>query len=157
MAHDGHSMKGGIRVKTIPRLIPVLAIVAMLAIASPAFAGKGGGKHGGGRLGTGGLELKMVNDVNGNTLPNWGDSIRFNVNNTATTEPHVDVACKQDGVVVYGATTGYYASYPWPWTQVMTLSSGMWTGGAANCTATLSAYSGTNVTKLGVLPFTVNA
>jgi hypothetical protein len=131
----------------------------MLVLAGPAaFAGKGG--HGGGGKGgggTGGLELKMVIDVNGDTLPNWGDSIKFIVNNTATTEPHVDVVCKQGGVVVYGATTGYYATYPWPWTQVMTLSSGMWTGGAADCIATLSSYSGTTVTTLGKLPFHVNA
>jgi hypothetical protein len=57
--------------------------------------------------------------------------------------------------VVYGASTGYYASYPWPWTQNMTLSSQMWTGGSASCTAVLQAYSGTSVTTLGSLNFSV--
>jgi hypothetical protein len=95
----------------------------------------------------------MVSDANGNGLPNWGDTIRFDVSTTATTEPHVNLKCSQGGAVVYGASTGYYASYPWPWTQNMTLSSQMWTSGAAACTATLQAYSGTSVTTLGTLSF----
>jgi hypothetical protein len=141
-------------------LIPVLAIVAMLAIASPAFAGKGGGGkggHGGKTAPSGGLILNVVNDINLDTLPNWGESISFTVTSTATSEPHVSVVCKQNGVVVYGATTGYYPTYPWPWTQVMILSSQMWTGGEADCKATLYAYSGSTSTAIGGLAFTVYA
>lgn len=135
-------------------------MVAMLTIASPAFAGKGGGNNGrGGKGGTpsGGLILNVVNDANLNGLPNWGESISFTVTSTATAEPHVSVVCKQNGVVIYGATTGYYPTYPWPWTQVMILSSQMWTGGAADCQATLYAYSGSTSTAIGGLAFTVYA
>jgi len=128
----------------------------VLAVAPVAIAGRGGGKHGGGTTtGGGSLAVAMVSDLNHNASPNWGDTIRFNVSTTATTEPHVNLACSQNGVVVYGAATGYYASYPWPWTQNMTLSSGSWTGGPASCTATLSAYSGTSVTTLATLNFSV--
>jgi hypothetical protein len=141
-------------------MIAVLALAATAAGAAPKSGGKpsggggGGGKGGGGSTGgSGSLTLSVTNDVNGDGLPNWGDSITFNVTTTATTEPHVNVTCSQRGTVVYGASTGYYASYPWPWTQIMQLSSQSWTGGAASCTATLQAYSGTSVTTLGTLNF----
>jgi len=137
-----------------------IAILA-LAIAPVALAGKGGGggKHasGGTTAGSSTLTVAMVADANQNGLPNWGDTITFNVSTTATTEPHVNVTCYQNGVTVYGAATGYYASYPWPWTQNMALSSQSWTGGAASCTAVLQAYSGTSVTTLGTLSFSAGA
>ena len=69
----------------------------------------------------------------------------------------MNVTCYQNGVTVYGAATGYYASYPWPWTQNMTLSSQSWTQGAADCTAVLQAYSGTSISTLGTLNFHVDA
>lgn len=142
------------------------ALIALLVVglaAGTTFAAKpsggAGGHHGGGGTtgGSGTLTLAMVpgGDANGNGAPNWGDTITFTVSTTATTEPHVNVTCSQNGAVVYGASTGYYASYPWPWTQNMTLSSQMWTGGAASCTAVLQAYSGTSVTTLGTLNFQV--
>jgi len=130
-----------------------------LAIVPVAFAGKGGGHHGGGGTTSGGgsLTLSMVVDNNRNGLPNWGDTITFKVSTTATTEPHVNVTCYQGGVAVYGAATGYYASYPWPWTQNMSLSSQSWTGAPADCTAVLQAYSGTSVSTLATLNFHVDA
>ena len=149
--------------KSLVRRIGFAAAIAILvlALAPVALAGKkpgGGGKGGGGTsTGSSSLTVAMVTDANQNGLPNWGDAITFNVTTSATTEPHVDVSCSQGGVVVYGAATGFYASYPWPWTQIMTLSSQSWTGGAASCTATLSAYSGTSVTTLGTLTFQVGA
>ena len=149
--------------KSLVRRIGFAAAIAILvlALAPVALAGKkpgGGGKGGGGTsTGSSSLTVAMVTDANQNGLPNWGDAITFNVTTSATTEPHVDVSCSQGGVVVYGAATGFYASYPWPWTQIMTLSSQSWTGGAASCTATLSAYSGTSVTTLATLSFQVGA
>src|SRR5919198_451743 len=79
------------------------------------------------------------------------------VSTTATTEPHVDLTCSQGGTVVYSATTGYYASYPWPWTQTMTLKSQMWTGGNADCTARLYMFDGSRTKTLATLPFTAYA
>jgi hypothetical protein len=150
-------------IRTRSQFLIVLGLIAVLALAATAAGaapkggskgGGGGGKGGGGTTGGGGsLTLVMSNDVNGDGLPNWGDSITFNVTTTATNEPHVNVKCLQNGTVVYGATTGYYASYPWPWTQIMQLSSQSWTGGDASCTAVLSSYSGTRVTTLGTLDF----
>jgi hypothetical protein len=116
----------------------------------------GGGKPSGGGTtgGSSSLSLVMVTDNNANGGPNWGDQITFNISQTATTEPHVDLKCTQGGTVVLGATAGFYASYPWPWTQIMTLSSPSWTSGAADCTATLYYFAGTKNVVLSTLRFT---
>lgn len=125
------------------------------SLLAPSPAGEAldarGGKPKPGGSGT--LTLVMVNDTNANGLPNWGDSVRFNVSTTATSEPNVSLTCTQNGAVVYGATTGYYASYPWPWTQTMTLSSTAWQGGAASCTAKLYYFSGTSTIDLTSISF----
>jgi hypothetical protein len=120
-------------------LLIVVAAVTCLALAPVALAGKGGGKPGGGGGGStstnGTIELVLVDSPD--NVANWGEHVRFNVSTTATTEPHVDLKCSQGGTLVYSATTGYYDSYPWPWTQTFTLSSQSWTGGDADCTAVL--------------------
>jgi hypothetical protein len=67
------------------------------------------------------------------------------------------VSCRQNRTTVYGATSGYYASYPWPWTQVMTLRSQSWTGGAVDCTATLYALDGRRINVLATLNFHAEA
>jgi hypothetical protein len=155
-------MEGTTPVRVLQLAMTLTVTLVVLVFVPVALAGKGGGHGGGGgttggTTGSGTLTLVMVSDTNANGLPNWGDTIRFSVSTTATTEPHVNLSCSQGGVVVYGAATGYYASYPWPWTQDMTLASTNWSGGAAACTATLQSYSGTSVTTLGTLNFSVAA
>jgi hypothetical protein len=118
----------------------IASLVAMLAVGT-TFAAKGGG--GGGSKphhgsSSSSLALVMVTDNNGNGLPNWADTVTFNISTTATTNPYVALKCYQGGVVVYSASAGFYPDYPWPWTQDMTLSSSMWTGGSASCTAVLN-------------------
>jgi hypothetical protein len=138
------------------RLVLITALVLMLALVPAALAAKGG--NGGSSGGVpGSLALVMVNDQNGNGLPNWGDSVTFKVSTTATTEPHVSLGCYQDGVLVYSDMTGYYAGYPWPWTQIMSLWSYAWSGGAADCTAKLYYFSGRKTITLTTLGFHVDA
>jgi hypothetical protein len=127
------------------------------AVARFAAEGHGGSNKPGGWNATSSFTPVMHTDINGNGLPNWGDTVTFNVSTTATTEPHVDLTCSQDGVVVYGATTGYFASYLWPWTQFMTLSSRAWPNGAADCTATLYYFSGSKNTIIATLKLTAGA
>ena len=143
-----------------------IAAAALIAFAPAANAAKGGGGGGGGGKpggggstgGSGSMTIVMVNDANGNGTPNWNDTIRFNVSTTATTEPHVSVQCTQNSTVVYTAQTGYYDSYPWPATQNFTLSSGAWTGGAADCTARLYSLSNSGAsTTLATKSFHVDA
>ena len=137
-------------------LLTVALGALCLALVPAAFAGKGGGtggnKPGGG---TGGLSLVLLNSMDG--LPHWGQQITFNVTTTATSAPNVSVTCSKSGAVVYGAVSGFYASYPWPWTQIMTLSSQSWAGGAADCVASLYYFSGTRTVTLGSLSFHVYA
>src|SRR2546427_4272052 len=76
------------------------------------------------------FSLVVLNSTDG--LAHWGGQVTFTVSTTATTEPHVSLRCSQNGVLVYATQTGYYAGYLWPWTQVMTLSSVAWTGGAGD-------------------------
>ena len=102
------------------------------------------------------VALVMVTDQNGDGQPNWGDTITFDVQTTAS-EPNLDLICRQEGKVVYGATTGFYDSYPWPWTQNMTLSSSAWSGGAAGCTARLYAFAGKKTETLATLDFEAGA
>jgi hypothetical protein len=128
------------------------------AAAKSSSKGGGGGKPSGGGTtsGNGSLTLVMVNDVNGNGLPNWGDSIRFNVSTTATTQPQVSLTCSQNGTVVSKSTTGYWEGYLWPWTQTMTLSSMVWTSGGADCLAQLYySLDGSRINYLSSLSFVV--
>jgi hypothetical protein len=135
----------------------LLVTVALLVLAVAGAAQAGNGKPAPGGGGGSSLSLKMVSDVNGNGLPNYGDTVTFSVSTTATTEPHVSLACYQNGTQVYSAVTGYYASYPWLWTQNMPLWSSNWTGGAADCTATLYYFSGRKTITLTTLGFHVDA
>ena len=116
-------------------------------------SGGGGGKPSGGSSSS--VAYQLVNDVNGDGAPNAGDTVTFNVSTTATTEPHVSLACSQGGAVVFTAQTGYYSTYPWPWTQTMTLWSQAWPGGAATCTAKLYYFSGTKTPTLATQTFSV--
>ena len=102
------------------------------------------------------FELSVVSGPD--QVPNWDEKVTFKVDTTGiTSEPHVDLTCTQNGTVVLGATTGFYDSYPWPWTQVMTLSSNSWTGGAADCTARLYYFDGRKSPTIKTLSFHADA
>ena len=137
--------------KTVISLLAVAAAtaVAVAVVVPQAASANQGGHHSSG--GTSGLKLVVLTGAD--QVPNWGDQITFDVSTTATAYPHVDVICAQGGATVYAATTGYYDSYPWPWTRVMTLQSQAWTGGAADCTATLYYLNGKRTTTLATLAF----
>jgi hypothetical protein len=121
------------------------AMASLLLLCVPAAqAAKGGGKP---TSGGASLSVVMVADANANGLPNYGDTIRFNVSVPESAMPSVSVQCSKNGTVVYGSVTGYYSSYPWPWTQNMTLSSASWTAGAADCIATLSSSAGSGTLR----------
>ena len=128
----------------------VLGTVLLLqSFAAPSKSGSTSGST---------ITYAMVTDQNGDGLPNWADTITFKVSTTATTQPHVRLTCTQNGAVVYSNETGYYPSYPWPWTQNMQLTSDMWKSGAADCKAELYYAAGRNkFPVLATLLFHVNA
>jgi hypothetical protein len=112
--------------------IALLTLGALLLLAPAAYAAKGGGAVSGG---SSSLSVVMVNDANSNGSPNWNDTITFNVSTTATDKPWVQLNCYQSGSWVYTQNAGFFATYAWP--PNYTLSSGGWTSGAGDCTATL--------------------
>jgi hypothetical protein len=130
------------------------ALIAALVVgiaAGTTFAGKsrpGGGGHSK-PSGTGTLALVMVDDVNHDGAPNYGDTITFTVTSSLAS-PYVSVTCTQNSTLVYSASAGFYADFPWPGARNMPLSSPSWTGGAADCVAVLES----TTTKLS---FHVNA
>jgi hypothetical protein len=133
------------------------SLVLALALVPAALAAKGGGggKPSGGSGGSSSLSLVMVNDLNGNGAPNYGDTVTFNASTTATTEPHVRLQCFQSGSLVYSAQAGMYANYLWPWLQDMTLA---WSsGGAADCTAQIYYFSGSKTVWSTSLSFHADA
>ena len=97
----------------------------------------------------------MVKDLNGNGLPNWGDTVTFNVSTTAS-YPAVQLVCYQNGALVFDQIVGFFPSYAW--SRDFALQSSSWTSGAADCTATLyyTAKNGADKT-LATLSFPVHA
>ena len=136
--------------KSLAIVALIFSFAFLILDGTDAFAAAhGGGGHKSAATGT--LGLVLLNSTDG--VAHWGQQVTFNVSTSATTEPHVGLKCSQSSVVVYSAQSGYYASYPWPWTQVMTLSSSAWTSGSAACVATLYYFSGTSSVTLATLSF----
>jgi len=148
--------------KTRPVAAAVVALLAAAIFLVPAaLAGKGGGggKPGGGGTTGGGGSISLaplVYDANGNGLPNWGDTVTFNVSTTATDQPYVNLKCSQNGILVANGSAGYFpgalnSGYDF------TLNSPSWTGGAAVCTAYLGMYTRQGWSQLGSTSFNVGA
>jgi hypothetical protein len=136
-------------------------IAAVTAIAMSAgrtlhtVDAKSGSTAGGGTSGSSSLTLVVLNSTDG--LPHWGQDVTFNVATTATNEPYVSLNCSQNGTMVYGASAGFFPSYPWPGSQIFPLASPSWTGGGANCTATLYFVNGKRTITLKTLTVQVYA
>ncbi len=138
-----------------------LAMATVLATVTTGAAVAGRCDHGnnphcaGGGSGTGAggtVSLVMVNDTNGNGLPNYGDSVTFNVSTTVS-QPWVQLTCYQGGDWVVNQYVGFYAGYPW--SQIFPLYSWKWTSGAADCDARL--FDGSNNATLATMTFHVDA
>jgi hypothetical protein len=136
----------------------VLAISLALVPAALAGKGKPGGGTGGGSTG-GTISLVMVQDANGNGLPNYMDTVTFAVSTASTTQPFVTVDCYQGGTLVYQASNGIFAI---SLNQLFVLGeTTAWQGGAANCTAYLQNWDSYakhhTVTNLASMSFSVGS
>jgi hypothetical protein len=130
-----------------------VAAITTLGASAPALAAKGGGGGKPGSTSTGSFTLVALDSTDG--VPHYGQRITFNVSSSAP-RPTVRIDCTQAGTTVYTASAGYYPEYPW--SNVLTLTSGAWTGGAADCGATLSSISSKGaLTTLATLTFHVDA
>jgi hypothetical protein len=116
------------------------ALVLALVVVPAALAARSGGGHHGGGGGTSGSSsislAPLVYDANGDGLPNWGDTVTFNITTTATTQPWVHLRCYQSGTMVAQGWAGYFDGALNG--RDFGLSSPSWTGGAADCTADLT-------------------
>jgi hypothetical protein len=110
----------------------------------------GGGKGGGGTI-----SLVMVTDNNSDGLPNWGDTVTFNISTTATAQPYVHLVCSGNGVG-YDSWRGFFVG-SLDTNRNFILSSGGWTSGTADCTATLGMYTKHGFSQLASMSFHVNA
>jgi hypothetical protein len=139
----------------------LIALMVVVLIAGTAFAAKGtgGGGHNkpsGGSTSGGTISLAnpLVVDKNGNGLPNWGDTVTFDISTTATTQPYVNLVCSGTGVS-YSSWRGYFdGSLDSNWDFV--LGSGGWTSGAADCTAWLGMYTKSGYQRLASTGFHVD-
>jgi len=116
----------------------LIALLVVALVAGTALAGKGGGAAG--TSSSGSLTPVMVTDANGDGLPNYMDSITFDVSSTGTQQLTVGVRCWQGTNFVYDGYVGYYAG-AW-FARYFTLSSMYWNPALdATCTARLFYYS----------------
>jgi hypothetical protein len=119
----------------LQRIASTVALVAVLVFAGAAFASNGAGPT---KPSSSTISAPIVVSATASSAtasgPRFGDTITFNVSTTQTGNPFVNLVCTGDGV-------GYnsWAAF-WPTAGSFVLSSGGWTGGAADCTAKLVMY-----------------
>jgi len=135
----------------------ILALIFTLFVAlgsTQALATKGGKKATPViASATSGLVVVLVDSTDG--VAHWGQHITFNVTSAATYS-FVRVDCYQGAVWAYEESKGFYVG--WPLDQrTFTLRSGVWTGGAADCTALLysTEADGSNFQSLATTTFHV--
>ena len=88
-------------------------------------------------------------------VPQFGQTITFDVSTTATSNPFVNLNCYQNGVLV---ANGWSAFFPGGSNQNFGLYSPVWQSGAANCTADLGMLTSQGKWKvLASNSFQVNA
>jgi hypothetical protein len=141
--------------RRIAHAVSLIALVLALALVPAALAAKGGKPPSGSSNSS--LSLRMVADSNSDGLPNWNDTVTFDVSTTVTDSPRVAVNCYQNGVWVYWASAAWYAGNPWPWLRNFNLNSTYWKGGAADCTAELQASTSKRTQVLATVNFHVAA
>ena len=123
-------------------------VVLAFALVPAALAGKGG-KPGSGAAGSGdGISWALSSDQNGNGVPNWGDAVTL----SASTAASVKLTCYQGGVAVLWGDGNYYLG-----NTTFPLQSGLWTAGAADCTAVLYSMNGDKTVTLATTDFHVDA
>jgi hypothetical protein len=131
----------------------VIALLVALTLAPAALAARGGNGNTGAKQSD--PTLVMVNDFNGNGLPNYGDTVSFNVSTTAS-YPALQLACYQNGALVFAQSAGFFPTYAG--SKNFTLQDERWSGGAADCTATLyTTSSNGRQTTLATSSFHVDA
>jgi hypothetical protein len=132
-------------------LAGLASTAALVAFAAPSDAAKPTGGGGG----TSSLSVVVLTGTD--TVPNWGETITYNVSSTVTSNKWVVTTCYVNGVNVYQDSEGFFPAYPWA--PNSTLRSSSWMSGAADCTGVLqtTTNNGKTWTKLAQISFHVDA
>jgi hypothetical protein len=132
------------------RRLAILASVMLLTASfSPSLLAQGKGKGKQAAASVYSIGLDIVDD-DGDSLPEHGETVKVNVS-TSATNPFVSLSCYQGSAWVLAA-----GGLPVNFTFMLASSS--WTGGEAECTATVyTTIDGSKTTTLGTLSFHVGA
>lgn len=134
--------------------LAAVVLALSLAFVPGALASKGSRPNSGGSSSITGPVMVVDNNADG--LPNWGDTVTFNVATTATTTPFVNLLCYQNGVQVASGWKGFWSGSADPnWN--FGLASPLWQGGAANCVAWLDKQTKQGWQQLASVSFQVGA
>jgi hypothetical protein len=117
------------------RIVTTSALLALLGLSvAPAFAAKGGGST---------ITLVQLTAPTSSTAgPSYGQAVTFDVSSNRTDQPWVHLDCYQDGSLVSSESHPMYQPNPTNDPGTFTLGGSLaWTGGTADCTATLVGYS----------------
>ena len=140
--------------KTAHLRLAVVALVALVLVLVPAaVAGKGkGGPSPTAPAGT--IKLVPLNP-SPDGLVHYRQQVTFDVYTSATAYPWVLLECSQNGSLVYQYSKGIF---PTSLGQIFTLGpTPAWTGGDADCRASLQKWDGRKKTTLATLNFHVYA
>ncbi|MGN6431856.1 MAG: hypothetical protein ACTHNB_14175 [Gaiellaceae bacterium] len=131
------------------------ALVLALVVVPAALAARGGGKPGGsGATGSSTVSEPVLVTDTGTPGLSRGDTVTFNVS-TPATQPYIHLVCGGGGVG-YDSWKGVFpGSLDTNWNFI--LSSGGWTSGAADCTASLGTYTKHGFQTLASTSFHVDA
>jgi hypothetical protein len=134
--------------------IAVLTAIAALTLAGTSAAGNG---HGADKASSS-ISLVVVSDgaaiASASSTPNYGDEVTFDVSTTATDYPYVHLECFQNGSLVGEAWEGFFDAALGD--RTFTLWAPQWSGGEAECTATLSKRTKHGWQELALTTFHVN-
>jgi hypothetical protein len=114
------------------------AATGVLALAPTALA-KGPSGAGGKTGGSGTISAPINETPHADGLIHHGDWVTFNISTAATTQPWVVLTCTQNRIVVLQGKDGFFDGAISP--RDFGLSTDLWTGGAATCTAQLETPS----------------
>jgi hypothetical protein len=134
----------------LKRSTMTIAAVIALAFAATAVAGNNGG---GANKSSSSISLVLLGPASTTaaTEPSFGDQVTFAIS-TPSANPWVHLQCFQNRTLVaQGWANLAYAS------PDFTLSSPSWTGGAADCTATLDEWTNGRMRPLASTSFHVAA
>ena len=112
--------------------IAAMASLVVLALAVAAHAGAAAPKA------SSSIQLVLLSAPTSSATsgPGYGDQVTFAFSTSTTDNPQVKLYCYQNGVWVYWNSASFSPDFP-AGAKNFTLSSSYWTGGAADCTATL--------------------